>query len=379
MKKILILIILFFIFGLISGLLFNSFQQYLHIFPDDYHQGEVEGEGGENKNEILWSEELLAQDFKTISAFDINGDDIFIIDNYEDIFVVNLDGSSSKLEISWHDQPARFGDSGLLGLALHPHFKSSPFIYIFYTFEADNIIYNRLSRFVFKNFKLSEEDILVDRLPANSIRNGGHLTFDPDGYLLISLGDVGDQSLAQDKLSVAGKILRYGIDGNIPADNPVPGNPILALGLRQPGEIIFNNEGQGIFIEESSFGRGIQVLRDNKNYNWPMVAICRDIRSNNYNDNYCSLNVNGIAFCQNCLPDITDIVLLSDGTNKLKLASFENDDFSYKIIKDDIILKDYNRPKVRAIDNQNRFYLTAIDENEKEVIIRLTLEYKNSY
>ena len=372
-KKILILIIIFFTSGLLSGLVFNYlWHSYLPV--NDYLIiTEVSEE--EIYDEITWQEEILAQGFQSISTIDIdNRNNLFLIDNNDKIFIIQPGGISSELVISWRDKPIKFGEAGLLGLALHPQFDFSPFIYIFYTYEIDGLVYNRLSRFIFKDLKLDNEEILIDRWPVGSIRNAGYLTFDSEGRLLLSIGDMNDQFAAQDKLSIAGKILRYDLVGQPALDNPISGNPILALGLRQPNKIIFN-KGQGFFIEEGLFGRGIYILIDNQNYNWPMLSICQDTNSQDYLDNYCDLNITSFAFCNNCSLNIDNIILMSNGSDELKLISLENnEDQLYTLIQDNIILENYRRPRVKLSDNQGYFYLTALDETGQEVVIKLNLK-----
>ena len=76
--------------------------------------------------------------------------------------------------------------------------------------------------------------MIIDNLPATqtTLHNGGRIAFGPDGKLYVSVGDTAVDDLAQDATRAEGSILRYNPDGSIPSDNPIPGSPVYAIGLR---------------------------------------------------------------------------------------------------------------------------------------------------
>ena len=75
---------------------------------------------------------------------------------------------------------------------------------------------------------------ILDGLPAATeySHNGGRLAFGPDGKLYVTIGDTDVPDLSQDSKNLAGSILRFNPDGSIPDDNPYPGSPVYAIGLR---------------------------------------------------------------------------------------------------------------------------------------------------
>ena len=102
--------------------------------------------------------------------------------------------------------------------------------------------------------------VIVEGLPAttNVFHNGGRIAFGADGKLFLSIGDTDVPDLAQDPNELEGSILRYNPDGSIPDDNPIPGSPVYAIGLRnvfglaiQPGTgfLYATDNGPGGFDE----------------------------------------------------------------------------------------------------------------------------------
>ena len=69
-----------------------------------------------------------------------------------------------------------------------------------------------------------------------------------------------------------GKVLRLNPDGTIPEDNPIPGSPVFALGLRNPfGMVIDQTEGT-IYVTENGPECCDEVnrIKANSNYGWPV-------------------------------------------------------------------------------------------------------------
>ncbi|HNS26432.1 MAG TPA: PQQ-dependent sugar dehydrogenase, partial [Methanobacteriaceae archaeon] len=124
-----------------------------------------------------------------------------------------LDGKQVKLVANINATAS--SESGLLGVAVDPEFNENHYIYLYYT--SNN--YNRVSRFELGE-KLENETVLIDKIPAAQIHDGGRLKFGPDGKLYISTGDASQRELAQDTNSLAGKILRMNPNGSVPLDNP---------------------------------------------------------------------------------------------------------------------------------------------------------------
>jgi len=175
-----------------------------------------------------------------------------------------LDGKQVKLVANINATAS--SESGLLGVAVDPEFNENHYIYLYYT--SNN--YNRVSRFELGE-KLENETVLIDKIPAAQIHDGGRLKFGPDGKLYISTGDASQRELAQDTNSLAGKILRMNPNGSVPLDNPF-GNYVYSYGHRNPQGIAW---GSGGIMYASEHGQSsndeINLITSGSNYGWPVV------------------------------------------------------------------------------------------------------------
>jgi glucose/arabinose dehydrogenase len=176
------------------------------------------------------------------------------------------------------------GDAGLRGLALAPDFATTRHVFVAGTFRAtDGSRITRVLRFTDRNGRGAEPAVIVDNLPCPDVHAGGALAFGPDAMLYLTLGDERRLEAVQDVKSSVGKILRYRPDGSIPADNPFPGSPVYALGMRNPQGLAWHPATGALFATEhgpTNFpGENgqrdqdeLNIIRRGANYGWPLVA-----------------------------------------------------------------------------------------------------------
>ena len=163
-------------------------------------------------------------------------------------------------------------EGGLLGIALDPNYSENHYIYLFYTYNNFFSTENKVVRYVESNLTLSEDKVLIDKIPGGPNHDGGRIQFGPDGKLYITTGDAGNAGLAQDKNSVAGKILRINSDGSIPEDNPFSGSPIYSYGHRNPQGLDWDDSGNLVATEHGPRQHDeINVIVPGANYGWPDI------------------------------------------------------------------------------------------------------------
>ena len=167
---------------------------------------------------------------------------------------------------------AHHGEGGLLGIAVHPDFASNHFIYLYYTYEGRQNLANRVVRFRLENKTLRGTKIILDNIPASSNHNGGRIKFGPDGMLYVTTGDASLADSAQDRDSLAGKILRLTDDGTIPPDNPFPDSPVYSFGHRNPQGLAWDDQDQLWATEHGAKATDeLNLIEPGKNYGWPTI------------------------------------------------------------------------------------------------------------
>jgi glucose/arabinose dehydrogenase len=149
-------------------------------------------------------------------------------------------------------------ERGLLGVALHPRFPVTPFVYLYWTESSTGVdsaaladvpvLGNRIDRFTWNGSTLAFDRNMIKLRafqadpgqPLRGNHNGGVIRFGPDGKLYIIIGDNGRrgqmQNLPQgwnpggpddqfggpepDDAHLTGVIIRLNDDGTTPSDNP---------------------------------------------------------------------------------------------------------------------------------------------------------------
>src|SRR5215208_4800123 len=193
-------------------------------------------------------------DQPTSIAF-IGANDFFVLERASGKVqrIVNGALQSTALDLPVNNASER----GLLGIALHPRFSQTAFVYIFWTESSTGtdtanidqipLLGNRVDRYVWNGATLTFDRNLIKLRalqqdagqPARGNHNGGVLRFGPDGKLYIIFGDNGRRGFLQnlvtggpvpddqfggpapDDAHLTGVILRLNDDGSTPPDNPV--------------------------------------------------------------------------------------------------------------------------------------------------------------
>ena len=165
------------------------------------------------------------------------------------------------------------GEGGLLGLALDPAFAQNRQLYVYHTYQGDDGLRNRVVRYTERDGSLAGRTVILDGIPGAGIHDGGRIAFGPDGKLYVTTGDATQANLAQDRASLAGKILRLNPDGSIPGDNPFPGSPVYSYGHRNPQGLAWHpTTGQLYATEHGPSGNDeLNLIEAGQNYGWPLV------------------------------------------------------------------------------------------------------------
>ena len=199
------------------------------------------------------------------------------------IFFTERDGNLWVIENESMELVATFpashtSEGGLLGLALDPEFEKNNFLYLYQTYFGFELHHNKVVRYTVSNNQLTDEQILIDKIPGALWHDGGRIKFGPDEKIYITTGDATDPNLSQKIDSLAGKILRINADGTIPSDNPFESSPVFSYGHRNPQGIDWNENGILVSSEHGPSGEKgyahdeINVIEPGKNYGWPVIV-----------------------------------------------------------------------------------------------------------
>lgn len=217
------------------------------------------------------------------------------------LFVVEQDGEirvlrdGKKLSRPFLDIRKRVrsgGETGLLGLALHPGFQKNGRFFVNYTRSRDGL------QTVVAEFRVKDpggsadaesEKILLTFDQPYANHNGGQMAFGPDGYLYIGTGDGGSgndpHGNGQRLNTLLGKILRIDVDQKskskpyaVPKDNPFADRKdarpeIWAYGLRNPWRFSFDPLDGTLYAADvgQRAREEINVIRKGKNYGWNIM------------------------------------------------------------------------------------------------------------
>lgn len=184
-----------------------------------------------------------------------------------------IDKEGNVSAVASISQVKHIGEGGLLGVAVHPDFNENKFIYLYYTYSStgENTL-NRVARYRFENNILAEERVIIDAIPGAANHNGGRMKFGPDKFLYITTGDAQNPSLAQNKNSLAGKILRVTNEGLAASGNPFS-NRIYSYGHRNPQGLVWDEKGQFWATEHGPLAHDeLNLIEIGKNYGWPNIT-----------------------------------------------------------------------------------------------------------
>ena len=215
------------------------------------------------------SVQVLATNLKKPWAIDFAYDKIFVTEKTGQIRIIEsgvlLDEPLATL------RTADVFGGGLLGIAVHPDFDNNHFIYVYYTYEEDGVLWNKILRITELDNKLDSAKTIFDNIPGSAYNNGGVMKFGPDGKLYAGTGYISESSHGpQDIKSLEGKILRLNDNGTIPDDNPFSGSPVFSFGHMSMQGLDWDNEGN-LFVTEMGPSKNdeINLIQPGGNYGWP--------------------------------------------------------------------------------------------------------------
>jgi glucose/arabinose dehydrogenase len=175
------------------------------------------------------------------------------------------------------------GQGGMFDVAPHPDFVRNRFVYLAYAAPIPGGAHTRVTRYRYDAaaHSLTAPQQIFQALPAatGGRHFGGRLAFDRAGYLFITVGERGDDYMAQNLGAHHGSVIRLHDDGRVPADNPFVGRPdlrpeIYSYGHRNPQGLARHPETGAIWEHEHGARGGdeVNLIRRGRNYGWPVIS-----------------------------------------------------------------------------------------------------------
>ena len=151
-------------------------------------------------------------------------------------------------------------EQGMLGIAIDPNFEDNGHIWVVHTNPGTTRDYpaNRVVRFTERDGVGTDPEVMLE-IPITGgslIHNGGHLHFDREGRLYLTVGDYETPANAQNLEVMQGKIHRFDVTdgGLVPgAGTPLEGGSGYAYGLRNSRHFDFDT-GESWYIYATANG-----------------------------------------------------------------------------------------------------------------------------
>jgi len=183
-----------------------------------------------------------------------------------------IDTTSGQVTLVGQVGVVEQSESGLMGMAFHPAFDAQPFVYLAYSYSAQNGIANRLVRMRYDGVSLGDEEVLLGTIPGARNHDGSRLVIGPDSLIYMTTGDAQVTALAQDLSSLAGKVLRFTLEGQPAPSNPF-GTAVYSFGHRNPQGLVFHPITGLLYSTEHgpSDNDEVNQILAGRNYGWPEV------------------------------------------------------------------------------------------------------------
>jgi glucose/arabinose dehydrogenase len=218
---------------------------------------------------------------------------LFVVEQQGMIRIVSNASLMPTPFLDIHNQVDFGGEKGLLGLAFHLNYSQNRRFFLNYDRVLSGQMQTVIAEFQTSPSNPNQADPASERILFTVNQpfpnhKGGQLTFGPDGFLYIGLGDGGSAGdplgNGQSLQTLLGKMLRIDVDHTslglpyaIPSDNPflngTDRGEIWAYGLRNPWRFSFDVPSGRLFAGDVGQDRfeEIDILQKGGNFGWNIM------------------------------------------------------------------------------------------------------------
>ena len=222
------------------------------------------------------------------------------------LWLYDLD-SGSRVEIGNTPDVVAQGQGGLLDVLVHEQ-DGQDVVYLCYSRAVATGVATAVSRAVLGDDSLEDSRIIFT---SNTAKQGGRhfgcRMVISENHLYLSIGDRGERDTAQDGTLHGGSVVRLGLDGSVPDDNPSANSPSASnssassssadnpdakdwpdvqdwiaenytIGHRNPQGMAIHPETGALWVHEHGprGGDEINILKAGANYGWPITSHGRE-------------------------------------------------------------------------------------------------------
>lgn len=229
--------------------------------------------------------------------------DLFVTERSGEIRIIR-DNQLLDQKITGVPEVYAKGQGGLFEIKLHPDYESNGWLYISYAATGEGGGNTAIMRARLDGFNLVDKEVIFQALPfrTDGRHFGGHMEFNDEGYLFLSVGERGNRINAQTLSNQSGKIIRLRDDGSIPTDNPFINDnnaspEIFTYGNRNPQGMVIHPATGEIWTHEHGpmGGDEINIIRAGNNYGWPEVT---------YGKNYDGTTITDVTTREDVAPPL---------------------------------------------------------------------------
>lgn len=218
-----------------------------------------------------WNVETVATDLDEPWEIVKAGESLYISERIGNIVEVT-EGNFERKPVELEEPLAGQSEAGLLGIAFPNTFDEKGKAFAYYSYSNADMVFQRIVTIEEQANKWVETGVLLDKIPGGQFHQGGRIEIGPDGKIYATTGDATEPKLAQDKHSLAGKVLRLNLDGSVPVDNPFANSFVYTYGHRNPQGLAWDGEGRLYATEHGDQTHDeINLLEPGKNYGWPEI------------------------------------------------------------------------------------------------------------
>jgi aldose sugar dehydrogenase len=210
----------------------------------------------------------------------IANDKLLFTERSGNLKVLNLESGLVNNVVGAPEVVAR-GQGGLMDVRTSPQFDSDGWIYFTYSMPVGGETATALGRARLSNYRLIDwQTLFVSSLVSGRAAHfGSRLCFDGSGHLFLSHGDRGQRNTAQQLSNHGGTVIRLGLDGTVPGDNPFVGTSdvqpeIWSYGHRNPQGIACDIDRGRLWLMDHGprGGDELNLVEAGKNYGWPVIS-----------------------------------------------------------------------------------------------------------